>query len=111
MAKIFVVDWKADECESICQILHGANHQVRCECEDGGRALKRMKDDPPDAAVIALTSKPSHGRQTADALRDEARLADVRLVFAGGDVQTIEGFRDAFPEATFTPVDRVAHTV
>ena len=68
----------------------------------GGTGLRRVRDDPPEAAVIGLDRLPSHGREVAAWLRQSKATRSVPLLFAGGAADKVARVRALLPDATYT---------
>ena len=54
---------------------------MEVESNNGGRAYRRIRTSVPDAIVVDLRKKPSHGREVASALRDLRATREVPMVF------------------------------
>jgi len=70
--------------------LRAAGWDVEIEAEDGARAGKRIKENPPQAVVIYLTRLPSHGRETADGLRSMKATRHLPIIFVDGKEEAID---------------------
>jgi CheY-like chemotaxis protein len=78
--KLFLIDWDVACAESRADSLRSSGYRVEVESNNGGRAFRRVRTALPDAIVIDLRTKPSHGREIARALRDQKLLREVPIV-------------------------------
>lgn len=79
--KIFVIDFSTSE-EWLEQL--PANHDISVEREDGGRAYKTVGELLPDLILVNYAHKPSHCRQTVQAVRERKKTRDIPVMFVGG---------------------------
>jgi DNA-binding response OmpR family regulator len=100
--KIFLIHWNAVEVAEYARSLEDTGWQVEWEAEDGARAVKAIRENPPDVIVIYLTRLPSHGRETADYLRSLKSTRHLPVIFVGGEGEALEKVRSRLPEATYT---------
>lgn len=100
--KLFLIHWNGPEAAKLAAPLQKAGWQVETEAEDGARAGKRILGDPPAAAVIYLTRLPSHGRETAHALRSYKAGRAIPIVFVDGPEDKVAKVQEKVPEAIFT---------
>jgi hypothetical protein len=100
-ARLFYVHWDKDEALAACRGLREAGFNVRYEAESGDVVYKEVKKTPPDALVISLAKLPSHGRQVAAATLQVKTLQDLRVIFVGGDDETVASTRKDFPDAIY----------
>ena len=112
MARIFYVHWNKDEGMETVRALRAEGHTVvfhwKTESGAGADAWRSIKNRPPDALVVSLARLPSHGRQVAAVTLETKRLAEVPVVFVGGEAETVAKAREQFPEAKFTTAGRLA---
>ena len=107
--KLFLIHWKAAEAKAYAQALRDAGWQIAgIETEDGARAGKAIRADPPDAVVIYLSRLPSHGRETADGLRSLKATRSVPIVFVDGQGEALEKTRAKVPDAIYTSSGELA---
>jgi DNA-binding response OmpR family regulator len=109
--KIFLIHWNAAEVEEYAGGLEHAGWQVEWEAEDGARAVKAIRENPPDVIVIYLTRLPSHGRETADYLRSLKSTRSIPIIFVGGEGEALEKTRSRLPEATYTTPGELKKTL
>ncbi len=106
--RIFLIHWNAAESEALATELRKDSWQVTIEAEDGGRAVRSIKADPPEAVVIYLTRLPSHGRETAHALRAFKATRHIPIVFVGGEGEALEKTKAKAPDAIYTSESRLS---
>lgn len=105
--RIFLVHWNLEEAEQLAAPLRSEGWQVELEAEDGARAYRRICEDPPSAIVIYLTRLPSHGRETAHALRQRSSLASLPIILVGGKPGKVEKVRERVPAASYLEQDEL----
>lgn len=112
MARVFYVHWNRQEAGPTVRRLREAGHTVVChhstEQGAGARAWKSIKGRPPDVLVVSLDRLPSHGRRVAAVTTETRRLADLPVVFVGGEREKVAVARREFPAARFTSPGRLA---
>ena len=103
MAKgnILVVDWRGDPDCMTCS-LRDAGWFVDVEFEDGAQAYRLVLTEQPDAVVIDLGSRPSHGRELAVSLQNTVETRDIPLIFLDGAEQVRAQLGARIPHAVFT---------
>ncbi|MSQ13863.1 MAG: hypothetical protein EXR47_07035 [Dehalococcoidia bacterium] len=106
--KLFLIRWKAAEDEVLATPLRRAGWHVDVEAEDGARAGKAIRANPPDAVVFRLTRFPSHGRETADGLRGIKATRSIPIVFVGGQGEALEKTKAKALDAVFTTEEGLA---
>lgn len=100
--KLFLIHWNLAEAEELARKFEGAGWQVEVEAEDGGQAYQRMKTAPADILVIYLNRLPSHGRETAHAVRSYKATSHLPIIFVGGQGEALEKTKTKIPEAIYT---------
>jgi CheY-like chemotaxis protein len=98
---LFLIHWNELEAAEIAQPLIALGWQVEYEAEDGARAGKRIRELKPDVIVVYLSRLPSHGRETAHALRSMNATRSIPVVFVDGKQEAIEKTRLKVPGALF----------
>jgi CheY-like chemotaxis protein len=83
--KIVLVQWDEPEGRRRAEQLEAEGWQVLLESEDGGRAYKVIRAERPDAVVVDLARRPSHGREVGRSLRQTRATRDLPMVFVDGD--------------------------
>jgi hypothetical protein len=101
MARVFYVHWDKDEAAAGARGLREAGHSVRYEAEDGAAVWRELKKSRPDALVVSLAKLPSHGRRVAAATLENKSLADIPVIFVGGEDEKVAETRKQFPAATY----------
>jgi hypothetical protein len=101
MARVFYVHWDKDEAAAGARGLREAGHSVRYEAQDGAAVWKELKKSRPDALVVSLAKLPSHGRRVAAATLENKALADIPVIFVGGEDEKVAAVRKQFPLATY----------
>ncbi len=81
--------------------------RVSVEAEDGARAGKSIKADPPDVVVVYLTRLPSHGRETAHGLRAFKATRQIPIVFVGGEGEALDKTKAKVPDAVYASESRL----
>jgi CheY-like chemotaxis protein len=99
--RVAFVAGQADLAEQRLERLRALGHDVWAAPRDGAAAFRALKQDPPDACVIDLSGRPSHGRDLALALREAKATRGVALVFVDGTPEAIARLRGVLPDATF----------
>jgi CheY-like chemotaxis protein len=102
MSRIVLIHWNPDALAARTKTLRSAGHEVTVPIEQNSPGLRAVREDPPDAFVVDLDRRPSHGREVAQWLRQSPRTRPVPLVFAGGDREKTDRIRAVFPDAVFT---------
>ncbi len=100
--KLFLIHWNRLEAEELARKFEQAGWQVEIEAEDGSRAYQRMKTESMAVIVIYLTRLPSHGRETAHAVRSLKATRHIPIIFVGGQGEALEKTKAKIPEAVYT---------
>ena len=104
----FVIHWQKDGAQALAETIRGCGWQVTgTESEDGGRAYKLIKANPPDVIVISLANKPSHGRQTAVSLQQIKATKAIPVVFVDGSETAVAQCQAKLPDATYTTTENL----
>ena len=109
--RAFLVHWREAEAEVLAKEIRNMGWNVDIETNDGDRAGKRIKDDPPDVVVIYLTRLPSHGRETGHALRAIKATKNIPLVYVDGNVEAVDRTKRAVPDAIYTTTEELDRTL
>jgi CheY-like chemotaxis protein len=96
--RLFLVMFGGDAVCRACD-LRDAGWFVDAEFEDGGQAFRVIRAEPPDAVIIDLDQRPSHGREVARALRKSAATRALPLIFVGGEDAALAAALAIAPEA------------
>jgi len=100
--KLILIHWNRAEAEALALKFERAGWQVDIEAEDGGRAYQKMKTEPTAVMVIYLTRLPSHGRETAHAVRSLKATRHIPIIFVGGQGEALEKTKGKIPDAVYT---------
>jgi DNA-binding response OmpR family regulator len=106
MNRLFLIHWNQAEAEEYARKL--ITWEVEIESEDGARASKAIKANPPDIVVIYLTRLPSHGRQTAKHLSEAGATRDLSIIFVGGKPDAVEKTKTVLPDTFYIPEEDLA---
>jgi CheY-like chemotaxis protein len=101
MPSLFLIQWSKEAARQRAAELREEGWTVAVESEDGGRAYKKIRQNPPDVIVIDLSEKPSHSREVALALHDVKASRDIPVVFIEGSDEAREATRARLPSAVF----------
>ena len=79
--KILLIDFSGStEIEKLIK----KNNEVIVERNDGGKAYTIAGNEMPDLILINYAAKPTHGRQTAIAIKGRKKTASIPVLFIGG---------------------------
>lgn len=104
---LFLIHWHPAEAEEYALALRSQGWRVEFEAQDGARAAKAIKADPPQAVLIYLTRRPSHGRATAAHLAEAIATQDIPLIFIDGEGEALEKTKAALPHASFIAAEEL----
>ena len=102
MPRVRLIHWKAEEADARAERLEAAGFRAEFSLLSPPDLFRRLKNDPPDAVVIDLTRRPSHGREIAGALRKHKATRHVPLVFVDGDPERVARIQALMPDAAYT---------
>jgi len=111
LRRLVLVHWQQAEAEQMAASVRELGWEVVIESQDGGRAVRRILLDPPAGVLISLARLPSHGRETASALRTASKGRAIPIVFIDGSGEKLESIRRLFPEAVFTSSSNLGDTL
>lgn len=103
MRRVWLVHWRESELPGRVDALEALGYDVSAEAFGGGDTYRAIRDDPSDAVVIDLSRLPSHGRETAIALRGNRKTRTIPLVFVGGVPEKVARLREQLPDAAYAP--------
>lgn len=109
--KIFLVDWDASAASERAEALRRDGWHVEVETENGGRAYRHIRTSVPDAVVIDLRKRPSHGREVGSALRELRATREVPIVCIEEGDDAREQTRARIDGVRFAAADALAWTV
>ena len=99
--KLFLIHWNETEAEELSAMYDPYDWAVDFEFEDGARAGEAIKEIQPDVIVIYLSRLPSHGRETAHALKSIKATKHIRVIFVGGKDEAVEKTKAKVPDAIY----------
>ena len=111
MPRVRLFHWKAAEAAGLIATLKAAGYSVEYEEALTRDTLREAREWPPDAFVVDLTLRPSHGREVAVALRGSRKSRHVPIVFVDGEPKKVEGVRRVIPDAVYTSRARLAAAI
>jgi hypothetical protein len=107
MARVRIVHWRGSEAAPLIETCQAGGFEVEHDEMAFPRLVRALLDSPPDAVIIDLTTRPSHGRDTALALRRRKTTRYLPLVFVEGEPEKVEAIRKLLPDAVYAPVKQV----
>src|SRR5579863_5985340 len=108
MPRVRLFHWKAREAGPLLAALEAAGYSVEYEEALTRDTFRQVRESPPDAFVVDLTLRPSHGREVAVALRGSQKSRHVPIVFVDGEPQKVDGVRRLIPDAVYTSRAKLA---
>lgn len=109
--KLFLVEWDADAAARQADALRRDGWQVAVESENGGRAYRHIRTSVPDAVVIDLRHRPSHGREVGSALRELKATRTVPIVCIEDGEDEREQTRARIPGVQFAEPEALSFTI
>ena len=100
--KVFLVQWNVVSAKARAGELRSDGWTVDVESEDGGRAYKLIKANPPDIVLIDISRKLSHDRELAFVLRNVKATRNIPIIFVDGKEEAAANLRNKVPDAVFT---------
>ncbi len=89
--RLFLTHWNKTEAADIASSLIKMGQDViGVESSDGARAVRLIKETIPDTVVVYLARLPSHGLETARALRSVKWARTIPIVFVAESGETHE---------------------
>lgn len=105
--RLFLVHWNEAEAEKLAESLRQAGWPVEIEARDGTRAWETVRANPPLGLVVSLDRLPSHGRETALAVRKSTAGRTIPIVFVGGEPEKVAAVRARIPDALYLAHDEL----
>jgi hypothetical protein len=102
MSRITLVHWDAAEAKERARLLRKAGHRVRVLVPESAADFTASAAKPPEAFVIDLDRRPSHGREVGLFFRQRKATRGVPIVFAGGEPGKVGRVRKVLPDAVYT---------
>lgn len=109
--RLFLLHWNKEEAEAYANDLRALGWDVDFESEDGARASKAIKLEPPTAVVTYLTHKPSHGLATTEYLAETKSTRHIPLIFVEGEGEGLAKTMAKLPNAKFVSEVQLAKTL
>ena len=107
-----LVCWNEADAERRAAELRRAGYQVIAEpLANPGGAVRYFREFDPDAVVIDLDRRPSHGRELGMSLRASKSTCHLPLIFAGGLAAKVDPIQTAIPGAIFAAWEDVLAAV
>lgn len=100
--RVRLIHWSEQEALERVERLEAAGYAVDFDVADGARTLALVRADPPEAVVIDLDRLPSHGRETARAIRVSKTLRHIPLVLVGGPPEKVAAIKRLLPDVEYT---------
>ncbi len=108
MARVHLVHWDPEDARSLVAAIAALGHDaVHLPGVTGTPLMRALRASAPDAFLIDLTRRPSHGREVALALRSSPATRHIPLLFAGGDDDAVARMRQLLPDAGYTTWGRL----
>jgi hypothetical protein len=101
MPRVRIVHWKAAEAAPLVDACRACGFDVEYDDVAFPALAKLLRDNPPEALVIDLTCRPSHGRDAAAAFRRTKYARHIPLIFVDGEPEKVKAVRQVLPDATF----------
>ncbi len=101
--RVLLVHWDDQEQQELASELRIWGHEVIA----GFTTVGAVEDSKPDGVVISLRRLPTHGYQTAKALRNQPGVESIPLVFADGMPDKVADLMEEFHQARFVSWDEL----
>jgi hypothetical protein len=111
MPLLRLVSWKPGASASRAARLRQAGFTVDASPFNPSGMIGHLCDLAPEAVVIDLDHRPSHGMMLAVTMRASPTTRLIPIVFAGGAEEKIVRIRGELPDATFTTWEKVQAAV
>lgn len=111
MLRVRVVHWKANLAGPLLEAVRAGGFQPEYDPVRGNEVIKLIRNNPPDAVILDLSSLPSHSRDTAVYLRGTKYARHIPLIFVDGEKEKVEAVRSLIPDATYTTISRIAAAI
>jgi len=112
MNRVLLIHWNEPEAKERARRLRAAGFRVSVHHDSqGGVALRKVRDKPPDVFVIDLARLPSHGREVGTYFRQTKSTRLVPILFVGGAADKVERTRQLLPDAVYTTWARLSQQI
>lgn len=108
---IFLFQWDKVSAQARVKELKAEGWKVEAEFEDGARGGKKVLAKPPDIVVMDLAKRPSHSRETANALRAYKAGRNLKIVFVDGSEEDIQKAKLKVANPVFTTSAKLRHVL
>jgi DNA-binding response OmpR family regulator len=108
MSYIYLIHPDESAAEKVSGEIKKAGLSVYHEPENVDLASRMIKQNPPSAVVIFLTSQSEEGMEIAEGLMKNRATADIPLVFVGGSAIVKGNAQRRFEDAYFVEEDELA---
>jgi DNA-binding NarL/FixJ family response regulator len=99
---LFLFQWHAESAQQRAAELREDGWEVLVESEDGARGGKAVIENPPDVIVFDLARRPSHSRETAEAIQWRKATRGVPIVFVDGTEEIIAKTKAKVKDGVYT---------
>ena len=107
MARVRLIHWSGPEGRECKRRLADLGHQVDFDDLEVLQNRRALRTNLPDAYVIDLSCRPSHGREIAMGLRTRKDTRPIPIVFVDGEPHKVTQIKAFLPDATYTTWGRV----
>lgn len=108
MARVHLVHWDEADARVRRDALTALGHEaIYLPGVTGTPLMRALRAGAPDAFLIDLSRRPSHGREVAMALCASPATRHIPLIFAGGDDEAVARMRALLPDAVMTTWGRL----
>jgi CheY-like chemotaxis protein len=111
MVRALVIHYDPAEAAVLAERLRRDGFEPEICPARGTVGLGRIRENPPDVAVIDLMRMPSYGRWMGALLREHKATRRIPLVFVEGDPEKTRLARKLLPDAVFTPLSRLGSSI
>jgi len=106
MARIRLLHWKEEECESRAARLRQLGYVVDAHKLESS-SMKEFRENPPDVVVIDLARLPSHGREVGMFLRGGKSTRLIPIIYVEGEPEKVAKVKEILPDARYTTYAKI----
>ena len=77
----------------------------------GSKVFRFLRENPPAAVLLDLTSMPSFGKYVGCMMREQKGTRSIPIIFLNGDPRKTAQIKTLLPDATFTSLPRLAAAI
>ena len=103
--KIFVIDFSKDK--SLIELCLGNGNIVEYEQKDGALAYSKSREFMPDVIVVNYKDKPSHGRLTAQKIKQRKITSEIPVYFIDSTASENDKIKDFGIPKTKTELEKL----